>query len=197
MDITKIIVLGALVLSCSVANATTFLVTWSGASQGNSATAIGYITIDDAALPAAGQTLTDGLTFASTSAVTDLSITVSGASSGNGTFGLSDFSQFVFYAPSTLDYSQELIGQLLTTGYAFGSTPETGEGGDFNLLAASSNAPSENWYFTLITDSGYGDAIQVVSIVAVPEPSNYAMLLAGLGLIGSVSLRRKRSVAAS
>ena len=37
-----------------------------------------------------------------------------------------------------------------------------------------------------------GQLIQVAAIAAVPEPESYAMMLAGLGLIGWVGLRRSR-----
>jgi hypothetical protein len=68
----------------------TFDLTWSGASFGNTAMATGQITFDPSLLTNPG--VTDPI------AVTAFSITVSGASSGNGTFGLGDFDDF-FWTP--------------------------------------------------------------------------------------------------
>jgi hypothetical protein len=129
--------------------------------------------------------------------VSALSIIVSGSSSGNGTFDLSDFSYLYFYTPSDLDYAKELIGQSLSTGYVFGDRPETGEGGEFNLSATtSSSAPSSNWYFTLVTANGYGDEMIVTSIMAVPEPASCTLLLAGLGLLAGVAMCKTSSLSA-
>ena len=40
-----------------------------------------------------------------------------------------------------------------------------------------------------------GQLIQVAAVAAVPEPETYAMLLAGLGLVGAVARRRKTKAA--
>lgn len=54
-------------------------------------------------------------------------------------------------------------------------------------------APANDYYFTV---SGNGNGISggnyvfAVSTLPVPEPETYAMLLAGLGLIGAVARRR-------
>ena len=63
-----------------------FDLAWSGASFGNGATATGRFTIDDALLanPGNNSGTTPGL-------VTALVVTISGASTGNGTYGLADF----------------------------------------------------------------------------------------------------------
>lgn len=39
----------------------------------------------------------------------------------------------------------------------------------------------------------YGATIGVASVAAVPEPGTYAMLLAGLGLVGAIARRRKQA----
>jgi choice-of-anchor C domain-containing protein len=50
-------------------------------------------------------------------------------------------------------------------------------------------------HFAGSQDSAYGVALDNISVTAVPEPETFAMLLAGLGLVGVVA-RRKRQVAA-
>jgi len=42
-----------------------------------------------------------------------------------------------------------------------------------------------------MTNSYYKYDISVIGVVPVPEPETYAMLLAGLGLMGAVARRRK------
>lgn len=50
----------------------------------------------------------------------------------------------------------------------------------------------ENWFAgkVLIDDVN----LEVASVVAVPEPESYALMLAGLGVVGSIVRRRRRSV---
>ena len=45
--------------------------------------------------------------------------------------------------------------------------------------------------FASNTRGAYGPAIDNVSVTAVPEPESFAMLLAGLGLMGMIARRRK------
>ena len=54
-------------------------------------------------------------------------------------------------------------------------------------------APANDYYFTVSgkgTGSSGGKYVFAVSTAPVPEPETYAMLLAGLGLIGAVARRR-------
>ena len=85
----------------------TFDLTWSGV--GNSAMATGQITIDTTLLPNPTAVF---VALDITADVTAFSITVSGASAGNGTFGLADFSSFDWGTNgATLDLTRELVGQ--------------------------------------------------------------------------------------
>ncbi|MBK7006395.1 MAG: choice-of-anchor C family protein [Burkholderiales bacterium] len=54
-------------------------------------------------------------------------------------------------------------------------------------------ATSSTLHFASVQDSAYGVALDNISVTAVPEPETYAMLLAGLGLIGTLARRRKSS----
>ena len=70
--------------------------------------------------------------------------------------------------------------------FNFGTTPTSAY---FNNLAAGN-------YFYEVSGGNYGTQIGQVAfsstmISAVPEPETYAILLAGLGLIGFISRRRK------
>ncbi|MCD2448879.1 PEP-CTERM sorting domain-containing protein [Methylicorpusculum oleiharenae] len=129
------------------------------------------------------------------SAISDLGITISGASIGNGTFGLSDFNSIWFYSPSRLDFGTELIGQSLSNGCLFGVLYcDTGIPGDdignFTLDGATPADPTAFYWFDLTTAGGDGDSIGVVSIKPVPLPSS--LTLFGLGLAGMRLIRTKK-----
>ncbi|MBS0570355.1 MAG: hypothetical protein JSS28_07095 [Proteobacteria bacterium] len=165
-------------------------------ATGNSAVITGSITFEDSLLQNPG--LNDF--NLPNPAVLALTATVSGASSGNGTFGMSDFSEVVFDTNGgTLNFNQQLVGQP-TSGSPWGS-PD-GNGGDFNLFGNSPSAPNGEFYFTLCTNGGNGDCTNLISAVnaiaagtsATPALGRWALLaLAGLlGLAGFTGLRRLR-----
>jgi hypothetical protein len=68
----------------------------------------------------------------------------------------------------------------------------------YGMLIGGS-AASMIWHDSFVGDSasekGYALFRTTVAVVAVPEPENYAMFLAGLGLIGVVTCRRKEKQA--
>ena len=157
------------------ANLVTLDITWDGSAYGNSATATGVLVFDDALLP----NIESNASFYSlpNPGMLDLSITVSGASSGNGSFSLSDYNVFTFSANAPLDFSQELIGQTLAGGCVFGDAFCS----DFNLQGNSNTAPFGTWYFEMQTDGGTGDVIGVTSMKArVPLPGTVLLFAAGL-----------------
>jgi hypothetical protein len=93
-------------------------VMWSGAQFGNDATAVGYFNIATDAAELGGVVTQRPLPSATFRLI---SLTVSGASSGNGTFTEADFDGYRFSSYSQLDFSTQLIGQVTTNGCAFGS----------------------------------------------------------------------------
>jgi hypothetical protein len=183
MKLTQTILLTSLCLlfgavSPASAVVTVFNVAWSGASLGNSAVATGQISIDTDLLP------NPGITALMSPIVTALSLTVSGATSGNGTFGLADFGFGWIWdtGGATLNLATQLVGQ---SGWGYGGI------GDFNLFASTSAAPNGFSPFILKTNGGDGDQIELTSFAAaVPEPSR--ALLGVLGTLGLL-LRRRRS----
>ena len=125
-----------------------------------------------------------------------LQITISGASSGDGTFNVADFSYVAFWTPSALDLSPglNLIGQTLSNGCAFGTSTGScgdGNGGDFNIVANAFGAPTGTFFFQITTNGGLGDNLLVTSITAVAEPSTWAMMILGFAGIGFMAYRRK------
>jgi hypothetical protein len=184
MKLTQTILLTSLCLlfgavSPASAVVTVFNVAWSGASLGNSAVATGQISIDTDLLPNPGQSF--GLL---SPIVTALSLTVSGATSGNGTFGLADFGNGWVWDTGgvTLNLATQLVGQ---SGWGLGGI------GDFNLFGSTSAAPNGQSPFILMTNNLAGDQMELTSFAAaVPEPSR--ALLGVLGTLGLL-LRRRRS----
>jgi hypothetical protein len=156
----------------------TFDVFWSGGPFGNSASAAGTIVLESTLLPNPGGTVNYALVLA-------LSVTVSGASAGNGTFTRTDFG---FWSWDTggvmLNLSQELVGQP-TPGGPWGTqqTPPAGACcGDLNLFRSNPNAPSGTWWFRLTTAGGQNMALMSMRPSQVPETST--LLLFGVGTLG-------------
>jgi hypothetical protein len=154
---------------------TVFDLSYSGAAFGNDAIASGTITLNLGAMNNPGQTDQDVTSF-----VTDFSLTVSGASAGNGTFDFADYNGDSTYGGfyletdgGTLDFTSQLVGQA-TLGAPWGSEFGTGEASDFNIFANGTNpsAPNGTGYFELTTDDGEGDTMGLTSFApAVPEPA--------------------------
>jgi len=181
-------------LSLSARAQETFDLAWSGAPFGNSAVATGTITMNPSVLTP-GYNDNSGFFFGANPFVTALSITISGASSGNGTFTLSDFDTVLIDEGGVnLNFNTQLVGQA-TAGSPWG-TPN-GAGGDFNLFnrtGVGGTAPDGSFNFTLRTDAGSEDPMLLTSFTpaGVPEPGTYAML-GSLGLTGAAFLRRRRA----
>ena len=195
MKATAFLFAAALAATTS-AQAKLFTVTWSGAPYGNSASATGLFDLSP-------DTPTDPTGFGPPVPAGDyqiISLAITGASEGNGSFVQSDFDSFYFSFYSKLDFNRELIGQVMENGIAYGPSDDGvgGPSGDFNLFGKSgTDAPFGNNFFDLGTDHGDGDDLAVTSIApvapGVPEPATWAMLIGGFDLLGSTLRRRRRS----
>ena len=159
----------------------TFNFTYSGASRSNTANASGSITLDT-------KFITSGFALIDISNIVNLSMTVTGANSGNGNFTKSDFGGIYFYSPTALNFSRELVGQVLTGGNKFG-----GENGTLNF-AGMNSAPAASYYDDL-SSAGLVMKLTSMSVAAVPEADTSAMLLMGAGMMGFIARRRKQVVA--
>ena len=127
-------------------------------------------------------------------AVLALTVKVSNAASGNGSFTIADFNEVYFKTNGgTLNFNQQLVGQP-TQGDTWG-TPSSGAGGDFNffipMVGAKSSAvaspPSGVFWFTIAADGGNEDSMQLASMaIAAPAatatsvPTLSAWMLAAL-----------------
>jgi hypothetical protein len=172
----------------ALADMVTFNVTW--ASSG-SAKAFGSLTLDTYLIDIGGG---EHLPIPMDS-IQSLSVTVKDADAGNGTFGKNDFTGVMFYSPTMLDFTHQLVGQMVGSAWPtpFGELGALGGAGDFNLFGNSAAAPTGIAAFSIATN-GLNDGAElmyVTSIAAsgapgpspVPEPSSWALLMAGLGMV--------------
>jgi hypothetical protein len=172
----------------TLAAISSFQLDWSGAVFGNQAEAHALLSVDDILFPD-----TSGLVWLTPGIeVTGFNITVSGAATGNGNFDLTDYAAFIWDTTgATLDFTQELVGQTISSGYNWGEGYDTG--GDFSLIAAElSNAPTgDGWYFKLATANGTGDNLKLTSfrpyqtspVQPVPLPSAFWLFATVFGLL--------------
>ena len=190
----KVLLLAGLLLVTAAAYADvfeTYALTWSGASFGNTATATGLMTLDLTTLP----NPTGSVDISND--ITSLTVTVSGAPIGNGTFTKTDLNFTYWWTGGvTLNMLTQLVGQP-TTGNPWG-TPD-GTSGDFNLFF-NPPGPYGSWYFTMTTSIPAhasnlltGDPMVLTSFApadpAVPEPGS--ALLFGTGIAGLAGVLRR------
>ncbi len=130
----------------------------------NSAQGIGSVTFDKTNLPNPGTARTEEpRTNESLLTVIDFNLIITGAKSGNGTFGLSDFEGFLWEANIPLDLNSDLIEQLNSEGdFDFAFSPVTGSGAPVSVffLAITTNEDIER-----------SESLSLVSMSPVPIPS--------------------------
>ena len=94
------------------------------------------------------------------------------------------------------DGSVSVFGNLFNGDEVMKASSITG-GSTINLIYPASAGGKYLLVITGITtgSSGgiYTGAISASAVAAVPEPESYAMLLAGLGVMGAIAIRRNRS----
>ena len=111
----------------------------------------------------------------------------------NGYLGNQPFHTYTLYDVLTsLDGGLALFNDL-RTGISYGSfTLDASTNGTFVNLALNGSAltsildaQASNGLFNL------GGTIELGSVIAVPEPASWAMLIAGFGLVGAIARRRQ------
>jgi hypothetical protein len=159
----------------------TYNLAWSGTSFGNTANASGTITLDLTTL--LNPTVPGGLGGTSyydiLSDITSLTVTVTGASAGNGTFTLANLCACSVFGSdtywntngATLNMGGNVLSQL------------TAAGGDFNLFFTPPGPQGSN-VLVLTTDGLGGDPMSMTSFnpTSTPEPSSVNLMLIGIGL---------------
>jgi hypothetical protein len=169
--------------------------TWSGEEFGNTATATAFITVNTGFLDNPGDN--DCFFGDPGCAITNVVLTVSDASVGNGTFTTSDFDDYFFNWNTALNLFANLFGQPQDVGGPWGT--HEGQPGfveeahDFNLFADfGSGAPDGTFFFELTTAEGDGDSMYLTSFnpieVQAPEPATLLLLGAG---VGAAAVRRR------
>ena len=131
---------------------------------------------------------TDTFTFSLGSGTLSNKGTVGDSISGNVGAGMLDFTFRDTFAGTLIGNGQNL-GDF--TSYAvLGSfagavfTPFT-LGGTYDLILGFNDG--------LRVDSDYDDMVVGLKVVAIPEPETYALLMAGLGAVGFIARRRRKS----
>jgi len=155
----------------------TYDLAWTGAYLGNNASATGVMTLD---LTTLANPVLDPIHDIK-SDISSLTVTVTGASSGNGTWTLDDLA-YTFW--NTNGFTLDMQGPVAQELYFVQ--------GDFNLFFVSPG-PIGTIFMTLTSDGGKGDPMVLTTFepaVSTPEPSTFFFLLGGLVVvIGFVSMR--------
>ena len=178
----------AVAFGSAQASPVTFDLMYSGSSFGNAAVATGFITLDSINFTQA--TNANNVSPASLG-ITGFQITIANASSGNGTFGLSDFAAdpngWLLAVSQPLNLALDLVGQA---GF-----------NDFNWCANTSacgnaKAPGGLAPFDISTSGESGNELALKSMVVATVAEPESLALVGLALVALALVRRHKSESA-
>ncbi len=169
----------------------TYDLAWSGATFSNSSSATGVMTLDLSTLinptPIAGGGGLDNSGYEDIiSDITRLSVVVTGAGAGNGTFLLANlapdsaFGSYTYWFTNgvTLNMEGNVLSQLQAAG------------GDFNLFFAPPG-PDGSSVLTLTTDGLGGNPMSMTEFApSVPEPDSMILVSATLIVLGFAARKR-------
>lgn len=140
--------------------------------------------------------------FYPSSELLSFNMTLSDAGIYDGSYSASDYNQLyvIWKSGTTLDLTQELVGQPTATGN-WGYYNINNEGAfSFEAFPFSAGTPSfwSNGNYSVYSADGI-DSFRLVSmtprpVTPVPEPETWMMMGAGLGLIGWLARRRRTRV---
>lgn len=154
-----------------------YYATWSGGSFGNSSSAYASFKLDTDYLSTNNNVF--NYTGGIPSWISDIDLTVTGASTGNGNFTSPDFYGAVYLIDGPVDFSQDLVGQVNFSDFnLFGSYYYfSAEGSPFS---DAPNGFEPKVLSVSLPGGGFGENMQLtsLSISAVPEPSSHLALLA-------------------
>ena len=85
------------------------------------------------------------------------------------------------YTVSVMDYANFAVGPNLSNGFTNGALSP-------GFIDVNGSQRDSHWAFDVLN---VNSAVVVPPVTAVPEPESYAMMLAGLGLLGFLARRRK------
>jgi subtilisin-like proprotein convertase family protein len=138
---------------------------WSGEAYMNTARAVALVVINDAGLQNPGTTTT---VFAGGSPIVSMDLTVTGASSGNGTWSTAAFSSYELKISDTLNRFTEWVGQSQPS--AMNAWGDLSGGHNFNFGSIASGAPVGESNYVLTTNSMAGDRMRLISFAPATAP---------------------------
>lgn len=83
------------------------------------------------------------------------------------------------------------VGSVLQAGSPSGTTPQTWQSFTTSYTAAATGPVTLAFRFAGLGNTAADFAVDKVSMTAVPEPATWAMMILGLGVVGT-SMRRRR-----
>lgn len=160
-------------------------------AQGNAPKSAGYQSYTISTFSGSQATLLEGLYSSSYSSVS--------SSKDMAAFQVAIWSIMAYTPGTTLNVDANGGGNLQAYALGTSSSPNTGASYtqfvsqvDGYLAAASSYTGPAEYQLQKLVNPTYQDFVVASPVTAVPEPSSYKLLLAGLAAVGFIARRRRR-----